>query len=266
MHLAHSIITPNPHSPVSPKQQETTVIPSVHCKPWPSHIVPASPAEQTALRAIFQPQALTVLNRIESVEFSWRMDNVPFPPSFGRESPDEPVLPWSVPRVTGWMLYSLIMASRPQTIIELGTSLGYSTLWLCAAAERTGAHIHTVELMPEKACEARRNLTDAGFANWTLLERDAEDVCRDWNLALDFLFLDADASSYPGYWNRLLPHLSERATLVADNALTHPHLLEPFAEQVSRHQGFLCFTHPMDNGLFIATRIPVAPKTEQEPT
>lgn len=246
-------------SPDDPTPEGRSVIPSFRLKPWPDHIVPTSPEEQATLLAIFQPQALAVLSHIEDIEFSWRMDNVPFPPSLGRESPDEPVLPWSIPRSTGWMLYSLIVASRPETVLELGTSLGYSALWLCAAAGRVGAHVHTVERMPEKADEARHNLTDAGLTNWTLLERDAGEVCGNWNRSLDFLFLDADAASYPGYWDRLLPQLSDRAIIVADNTLTHPHLLEPFAELLSRRQDFECFTHPMDNGLFVATRIPVAP-------
>ena len=246
-------------SPDDPTREGRSVIPSVGLKPWPTDIVPISPEEQAALRALFSPPALAVLNRIEDIEFSWRMDNVPFPPSLGRESPDEPVLPWSVPRSTGWMLYSLIMAARPGAILELGSSFGYSTLWLCAAAESVGAHVYTVERMREKSSKARQNLTDAGFADWSLFECPAEEVCRDWNRSLDFLFLDADAASYPDYWDRLLPRLSDRAIIVADNALTHPHLLEPFAELVSRRQDFICFTHPMNNGLFIATRIPAAP-------
>jgi predicted O-methyltransferase YrrM len=241
---------------------EGQIIPTIVPKPWPQQIAPITPDERSALEAIFPEAALDVLTGIENIEFSWRMDAVPFPPSYGRESADELVLPWSIPRSTGWLLYGLIMATGPKSILELGTSLGYSTLWLCAAATRTGAEVHTVELMQEKAIEARRNLAQAGFHNWTLYERDADDVSSGWRAPIDFLFLDADAASYLRYWQRLVPHLSPVATVVVDNALTHPHLIEPFARQVLDDGAFRAFTHPLDNGIFIASRASAPAETK----
>lgn len=224
-------------------------------RPWPAGIQPTTREEATELAGLFSPQALETMQRIEKVEYSWRRENVSFPPSYGRESPDEPVLPWSVPRSTGWLLLSLVLTARPRVILELGTSLGYSTLWLAHAAEEVGAKVHTVESMPEKAREARQNLTDALFTSWELHECDAHAVCAKWNQPIDFLFLDADAMSYVDYWRLLSPHLSSRALIVADNALTHPHLLQPFIGMVSAHDAYRCFTHPMDNGLFIAAKL-----------
>lgn len=208
-----------------------------------------------ALAAIFPEEALSVLERIEAIEFAWKMDGVPFPPSYGRESPDEAIQPWSIPRPTAWLLYSLIVAARPATILELGTSFAYSTVWLCQAARRVGARVETVELMPEKIVEAKRNLADAGYENFVLHERDAREVCRDWTGPLDFLFMDADAAAYTDYWDCLATHLSPNAVVVADNALTHPHLFHPLLTLLDRQGDFRYFVNPMDNGLLVVTPV-----------
>ncbi len=224
-------------------------------KPWPDHIVPLTDGERSALRAVFPREAVDVLERIEAVEYSWKREGVAFPPSYGRESADEAILPWSIPRTTGWLLYSLILASHPRRILELGTSFGYSTLWLCQAARDLGTTIETVELMPEKADQATENLRDAGYDNWILHKRDAKDVCREWKGTLDFVFMDADADSYPDYWDCLASHLSPNAVVVADHALTHPHLLRPQLDKLVHQPELRYFIHPIDNGLLIASRV-----------
>ena len=60
------------------------------------------------------------------------------------------------------MLAVLVRATRPRTILELGTSNGYSTLWLADAAEAVGATITSVELDPERTAQAREQLERAG--------------------------------------------------------------------------------------------------------
>jgi predicted O-methyltransferase YrrM len=115
-----------------------------------------------------------------------------------------------------------------------------------------GAHLHTVEAMQDKARDARSHLSAARVANWTLHQREAADFCASWNEPIDFLFLDADAIAYCGYWRLLRPHLSTRAVIVADNALTHPHLLAPFVDLLEADGGFHSYLEPLDNGLLLA--------------
>jgi predicted O-methyltransferase YrrM len=198
--------------------------------------------------------ALKAIRRIEGQEFTWRRDDVPCPPSLGRESADEPVLPWSVPRSTAWLLYSLVVVSQPARILEVGTSLGYSTIWLAAAANTYGGQVETVEAMHEKAVAARRNLRASELANWTLHECLAGDLLQRWRKRIDMLFLDADAEAYGSYWDELESHLSDHAVVVADNVLTHPDVLEPFVRRIRSLGTFQALVHPMDNGLLVARR------------
>src|SRR6187401_197012 len=75
---------------------------------------------------------------------------------------DEFLLP--VGPEVGWFLHSLILARRPARILELGTSYGYSTLFLADAARQAGATLITMDLADYKQAEARANIERAGLA------------------------------------------------------------------------------------------------------
>ena len=77
---------------------------------------------------------------------------------------DEFLLP--VGPEVGWFLHSLILARRPARILELGTSYGYSTLFLADAARQVGATLITMDLADYKQAEARANIERAGLAGW----------------------------------------------------------------------------------------------------
>src|SRR3989304_156627 len=70
----------------------------------------------------------------------------------------------NIPRETGQFLQVLAMACRAQRILELGTSNGYSTLWLARAARLTGGKVTTVERLESKFALARANFARSGLA------------------------------------------------------------------------------------------------------
>jgi predicted O-methyltransferase YrrM len=122
---------------------------------------------------------------------------------------------------TAEMLALLVRATRPERLLELGTSNGYSTLWLADAARTVGARLVSVERAPERVALARENLRGAGLEA-ELLVADAGRVLRDsaageW----EFVFLDAERSEYSGYWQHLLRALAPAGVLAIDNVLSH---------------------------------------------
>jgi predicted O-methyltransferase YrrM len=123
---------------------------------------------------------------------------------------------------TAELLGVLVRATRARRVLELGTSNGYSTIWLADAVEATGGAVTSVEIDPARTAMARANLERAGLAG-ELVTGDAGEALResaagDW----DLVFLDAERPAYAGYWPDLLRALRPGGGLLAiDNVLSH---------------------------------------------
>ena len=133
-----------------------------------------------------------------------------------------------VSQATGRLLYFLARAGRARGIVEFGTSFGLSTLHLAAALkDNGGGRLIGSELFPEKAAQARRNLTDAGLAELVeIREGDALDtLSRDLPASIDLVLLDGAKVLYPDLLRLLEPRLAEGAMIVADNADDSPEYL-----------------------------------------
>jgi predicted O-methyltransferase YrrM len=123
---------------------------------------------------------------------------------------------------TAELLALLVRATRARTILELGTSNGYSTMWLADAAESTGATLVSVELDRDRTEAARANLAAAALDVELRIEDAAETLRRSGDGEWDFVFLDAERPAYAGYWPDLLRSLRPHGGLLAiDNVLSH---------------------------------------------
>ena len=124
---------------------------------------------------------------------------------------------------TAELLALLIRSTRSRTILEIGTSNGYSTIWLADAAEAMSATVVSVELDPERSELARANLAAVSLDVELRTEDVAETLRRSGDGQWDFVFLDAERPAYAGYWRELLRALRPRGGLLAiDNVLSHP--------------------------------------------
>ncbi|MGH2584265.1 MAG: O-methyltransferase, partial [Dehalococcoidia bacterium] len=107
---------------------------------------------------------------------------------------------------TGRLLAILVRVMGARQILEIGTSNGYSTIWLAWAALTTGGHVTTVERSASKVALARANLDRAGLTQMvSVREGQALDVLAGLSDPFDLIFLDADRESYLAYLHRLLP-------------------------------------------------------------
>ena len=135
---------------------------------------------------------------------------------------DEFLLP--VGEDVGWFLHSLILGRRPTRILELGTSYGYSTLFLADAARRVGAHVVTMELADYKQAHAQAELAAAGLADQVEFRQgDALAMIRDDPGTFDFVLLDIWKELYVPCLDAVYPKLSEEAVICADNVIDPPH-------------------------------------------
>ncbi len=157
---------------------------------------------------------------------------------------------------TAQLLSILIQSGHRTRLLEIGTSNGYSTLWLAEAAQATGGHVTTVDRSAEKQAMADANLTRAGLRERvTLLLGDAMSVAAGLEGAYDFVFLDANRLQYPSLLPLLLPRLLPGALLLADNVHSHPQEIAPYLEAISSHPDFDHVVVGVGKGLSIAYQL-----------
>lgn len=136
-----------------------------------------------------------------------------------------------IPPETGRFLALLAANSPAGAWIEIGTSAGYSTLWLALAARETGAGVTTYEVLPEKIALAQETFAQANVYDVVrLVEGDARDYL---TAATDigFCFLDAEKEVYADCYELIVPRLLPGGLLIADNAINHYETLRPVLER-----------------------------------
>lgn len=133
---------------------------------------------------------------------------------------DEFLLP--VGREVADFLHALIIARGATQIIELGTSYGYSTLFLANAARHTGGRVITCELEDYKQASARASLEEAGLAEFVDFRLgDAVTLLEETPGPFDFVLVDLWKDLYIPCFERFYPKLTNNALIAADNIL-HP--------------------------------------------
>lgn len=155
---------------------------------------------------------------------------------------------------TGEFLSILIKATKAKNILEIGTSNGYSTLWLADAALANGGHITTIEYTDYKAELALSNFIEAGLDGCiTLIKNDAGmELAKFQNNQFDFIFLDSERSEYLGWLSELKRTLKVGGLLVVDNAVSHLTEMLPLMYALEADSDFSTNLVPIGNGEFLA--------------
>lgn len=162
----------------------------------------------------------------------------------------------NITRDTGELLSVLARAARARRILEIGTSNGYSTLWLAEAARDIGGSVTTVEASAYKFRLAAETIGRSGLAPFihAILD-DAGGVLRSTAAdAFDLVFLDSERTEYPGWWPDLRRVLRPGGLLVADNATSHREQMAPFVGLVEADASFRTSLVPVGNGEFLAVK------------
>ena len=170
---------------------------------------------------------------------------------------DRPRRMLNITRDTGEFLAVLVRATVARRVLEIGTSNGYSTLWLASAACDVGGTVMTIELSNFKVDLAAKNFVRSALAPFIVqLQDDAGHVLsRQGDAAFDMIFLDSERPEYPGWWPEIKRVLRPGGLLVVDNATSHPDQMAPFVALVKADADFVTCLVPVGNGEFLATRI-----------
>ena len=155
-----------------------------------------------------------------------------------------------VARTTGQFLFALVAPQTDCEVLEIGGSRGYSTIWLAAGVRTLGGRVLSLENDPAKAEAWRRNVADAGLADWAeLVEGDAFATMERIEDVFDVVFLDAEKDDYERLFGLARRTLEPGALVVADNVLSHPDPLARYSAARQADPTLSSVTVPLDRGL-----------------
>jgi predicted O-methyltransferase YrrM len=158
------------------------------------------------------------------------------------------------------LLAVLVRATGARALLELGTSNGYSTVWLADAVRATGGRLTSVDIDAARSSEALRNLTRVGLQSHAELrvEDAAEALHESADKQWDMIFLDAERPAYVAYWPDLQRALRPGGLLAVDNVISHADQVDAFRALVRETPGVVEALAPTGAGLLLVVKAATA--------
>ncbi len=177
--------------------------------------------------------------------------------AFGREhdqrEPDHSKKMLNLEPDTAHLISVLVRSSQRRHLLEIGTSNGYSTIWLAWAARATGGRVTSIDRDASKHGMADANLRRAGLRDRVdLVLGDATEVIARLPGQFDLVFFDADRISAPVQFQLLESRLLPGALVLADNALSHPDQIKDYLTTIQARPDFDHVVVPIGKGLSVA--------------
>lgn len=149
----------------------------------------------------------------------------------------------------------LAIANKAKNIVEVGSGVGYATLWLAYAVSVTGGRLVSCEINPAKGNEARANLQKAEMADLVeLLTGDAREILRHRNEPVDLLFIDGESGQYETYFDVVYKRMGVGAMVVANRVVDNENELADYVTYVQNHPNLESVTIPLGQGLEITVK------------
>ncbi len=151
----------------------------------------------------------------------------------------------------------LVRALGARRLLELGTSNGYSTIWLGDAAEQLGGRVLSVDLDPGRGAQAADNIARAGLEGVVELRlEDAGATLAGLGAnSADVIFLDAERPEYPSYWPDLVRVLAHPGLLIVDNAISHEQEMRPLRELAEGDRRVVSAVVPVGAGVLLVALV-----------
>lgn len=185
------------------------------------------------------------MHELEEIDARDRQDGTPHSQRLRQVPPD-----------SGRVL-AFLAASAPTkgAWLEIGTSAGYSALWLSLAARLRGKNMVTFELLPAKAALAKETFKAAKVGGLVELKNgDARGHISDY-AEIAFCFLDAEKEMYAEFYERISPNLIPDGLLIADNVISHRQDLKNFFSLVEEDKTIDHITLPVGKGLLVCRKL-----------
>ena len=165
---------------------------------------------------------------------------------------------WSTPRKDAELLNLMVKATRAVNVLEVGTSQGYSAIWMGRGLEETGGRLTTIEIDAERHSVARKNVQEAGLSGRvTLIRGDAHKEIRGLKGPFDFVFLDADKDGQMDYFKKIYPkNLALGGMIALHNAISEAADMKDYTDMIRRRADFdtVIISATMGDGICLSYR------------
>lgn len=169
----------------------------------------------------------------------------------------------AITKETGEFFFKLLLSMKARQVLELGTSVGYSTLWFAAALSENhkNSKIITIEQNHAKVRRARQNFRCAGVAKLIKIKQDnILDVLKSMPKIprFDFVLIDADKENAIKYFDLVLPMTKIGGIIATDNMLypqKYRRLMRKYAAHIAKKGNVRTMLLPFGNGEEITIRI-----------
>jgi predicted O-methyltransferase YrrM len=164
---------------------------------------------------------------------------------------------WNIDSGTGRFLNLLIVFFKCKNVLEIGTSNGYSGIWIAEALTKTNGHLYTIESHKKKRYGlATTNFKKAKLSKYiTQILGHAPETIPKTPKKFDLIFLDATKYEYPDYLTAAIDRTKKGSIIVADNISSHKKELQPFLEKVHALKNFTSYELHLGKGLLLSLRI-----------
>ena len=163
---------------------------------------------------------------------------------------------WNITPEEGKLLRILTEASDARHVVEIGTSIGYSTIWFCLALQATGGKITTHEIDPYRISVARENFKKAGVNHLvTIIAGDAHKTVSRLKESVDILYIDADKTGYLDYLKKILPLIRQGGLIMAHNTTDNASQMKDFLKAITENPELeTVFLHKQPSGLSVTLK------------
>ena len=163
---------------------------------------------------------------------------------------------WNLPRQNANFLNILIKISNAQNVVEVGTSNGYSGIWIAKALKETGGHLTTIEYYEKRIVLAQENFKKFGVEDIITIKQGSAcdiltEICSDRNFKIDLAFIDANKGEYINYFDTINPNLKKGGIILADNITSHADKVAPFVEKIIEDSNYQSEILNLPGGMLI---------------
>lgn len=165
---------------------------------------------------------------------------------------------WNISRTTAEFMYNLIVDGGFKSVIEVGTSNGYSGIWLGKALQKTGGKLTTIEFYDKRIVLAKENFEKCGVNDVIeIMQGDAATVLeylpKDYKV--DFAFVDACKRQYIDFFHLIDPHLIAGGYIACDNVISHAPKVQTFLDDINKNPNYENVVLPLPAGLSLGKKL-----------
>ncbi len=168
---------------------------------------------------------------------------------------------WICGENVGEILRQKVVEMQAKNVLEIGTSIGYSALWICKGLVETKGRLFTIESHKERGDLAAKHFEEAEVADVvTLVRGHAPEILEEAvfdGAEFDLVFFDATKYEHVSYFEEVFPRMREGAVLVVDNVISHGEgsMMRKFLELIKSHPEIQSEIFDVGSGILVAKKL-----------